>query len=175
MLSLIEAALDPGYPAEIALVLSNVENAAGLDKARAHGIDAIALPHKDYKSRRRFDERLHAALLSADIELICCAGFMRILSPHFVAKWPRKILNIHPSLLPKYKGLNTHERVLDSGDTIHGCTVHFVDEELDNGDTILQETIKVENDDSAESLASRLLPVENALYPRALRLVIETF
>jgi len=108
-----------------------------------------------------------------EVELICCAGFMRILSPWFVSQWPRRMLNIHPSLLPKYKGLNTHQRALDAGDTEAGCTVHWVTEELDGGDVVLQQAISIQPNDTAESLAERLLPIELSLYPKALKVVTQ--
>lgn len=174
MISLIEAATDPDYPAEISLVISNIADAAGLEKARTKGVSAMAIPHRDYSNRRSFEKALHKALSLANVEIICCAGFMRILSPWFVSRWAGRILNIHPSLLPKYKGLNTHQRALDAGDDLHGCTVHFVDEKLDSGDIILQDEISILTDDTAESLAARLLSRENTLYPKALRKIAET-
>ena len=128
MAALAEAAKSADYPAEIALVISNRPDAAGLELARDYGIEAISIDHKDYPSRESFEGDLHEALIDANIELICCAGFMRVLTPFFTRQWPDKILNIHPSLLPKYKGLNTHQRALDAGDKRHGCTVHFVNE-----------------------------------------------
>ena len=171
MIALAKAAQRKDYPAEIALVISNIPTAAGLEKADTLGIMALAIDHKAFASRRAFEKALHSVLTEAGIELICCAGFMRVLSPWFVKHWEGRILNIHPSLLPKYKGLNTHQRALDAGDHEHGCTVHYVEAELDNGPVILQESVPVQKDDTAETLAERLLPIENALYPRALAIV----
>lgn len=175
MVALAEAARADDYPAEIVLVISNRPKAAGLDKAREMGIDALAIDHKDYPSRESFESDLHEALNDADVQLVCCAGFMRVLTPFFTRLWPRRLLNIHPSLLPKYKGLHTHERALEAGDDIHGCTVHYVNEELDGGAIIQQAEINVFEDDTAETLAERLIPIEHDLYVRSLKRVCETF
>jgi len=174
MAALAKAAQAPDYPAEIALVISNRPNAAGLELARSFGIKAVAIDHKDYPSRESFEGDLHETLLDANIELICCAGFMRVLTPFFTRQWPNKILNIHPSLLPKYKGLHTHQRALDAGDEYHGCTVHYVNEELDGGAIIAQADITIKGDDTAESLAARLVPIEHQLYVDSLKIVIKT-
>ncbi|MEP6343086.1 MAG: phosphoribosylglycinamide formyltransferase [Maricaulaceae bacterium] len=174
MVALANAALDPDYPAEIAIVISNRPNAAGLDKAREMGIEAVALDHKDYQSRESFENDLHEALIDADIELVCCAGFMRVLTPFFTRLWPGRLMNIHPSLLPKYKGLHTHKRALDAGDKTHGCTVHYVNEELDGGAVIKQASIDIHDGDTAETLATRLIPIEHELYVKSLRHVCET-
>jgi len=131
MMSLVEASKQDNYPASIELVISNRPEAAGLSKASDANIPTQAINHKDYSSRRKFEAALHKALQSADIELVCCAGFMRVLTPWFVNKWRNKLLNIHPSLLPKYKGLNTHARAIEANDTHHGCSVHWVTSELD--------------------------------------------
>jgi len=169
MAALAEAAKAPDYPADIELVISNRPYAGGLDLARSFGIEAISIDHKDYPSRESFEGDLHEALIDANIDIICCAGFMRVLTPFFTRQWPRKILNIHPSLLPKYKGLNTHQRALDAGDVVHGCTVHYVNEELDGGAIIAQAEIEVETGDTADSLAKRLIPIEHALYVDSLK------
>ena len=171
MVALTEAAQAPDYPAEIALVISNIPKAAGLKKAEALGVTAMVIDHKRFPSRRKFEKALHAALQDAEIELICCAGFMRVLTPWFCSRWENRLLNIHPSLLPKYKGLNTHKRALEAGDTEHGCTVHYVTAELDGGNTILQHIIPIKPNDTAESLAERLLPCEQQLYPKALDII----
>ena len=168
MVSLANAAQDPNYPAEITLVISNRPHAAGLEKARALGIQSMAIDHKAFASRAAFEKALDAVLRQAGTELICCAGFMRVLSADFVAAWPEKILNIHPSLLPKYKGLNTHQRALDAADKHHGASVHYVTAELDGGTVIASTKLDILAHDTAESLASRLLPLELALYPKAL-------
>ena len=169
MLALAEAANDKDYPAKIVLVISNNPDAAGLDKAKALGIPTKIIDHKQYKGRKAFEQDLDAALKASDVELICCAGFMRIISPWLVSRWENRILNIHPSLLPKYKGLHTHQRALDAGDNKHGCTVHWVNDELDGGAVILQDQIDISPDDTASTLAERLIPVEHALYVEALK------
>lgn len=168
MMALVNAAAALDYPAEIALVISNRPKAAGLSRAQGAGIDTLAIDHKDYTKREDFEAALHAALSDHNIEFICCAGFMRVLSDWFVSRWAGRIINIHPSLLPKYKGLNTHARALEAGDTQHGCTVHWVSEELDGGSIIAQERISIDGSDTADDLAQRLLPLELVLYPRAL-------
>ena len=167
MVAIAKAAQDKDYPAQIALVISNRPEAAGLFKADAMGITAIAIDHKDYKTRAGFENELHAALLAHDIEFIVCAGFMRVLTAEFVSKWQGKIINIHPSLLPKYKGLNTYARAISAGDKSHGATVHWVSEGVDEGQIIEQITIDILPNDTAESLAQRLLPQEQRLYPKA--------
>ncbi len=171
MVSLVKASKGKNYPAQINLVISNNLDAAGLDKAKDLGIMALAIDHRDFKNRKQFEAALDAVLKEAKIELICCAGFMRVLTPWFVSRWEGRLLNIHPSLLPKYKGLNTHERALEAGDKEHGCTVHYVTAELDAGETILQSRMKVLPNDTPNSLAERLLPIEQATYPDALKLV----
>ena len=171
MVSLVKAARGKNYPAKINLVISNNPEAAGLDKALDLGVMAMAIGHKKFKTRKHFEIALDAVLKEAKIELICCAGFMRVLTPWFVSRWEGRLLNIHPSLLPKYKGLNTHQRALEAGDKEHGCTVHYVTAELDGGETILQQRIKISTFDTAESLAAKLLPYELTLYPKALKLV----
>ena len=175
MVSLVKASQQKNYPANISLVISNIPDAPGLEKARDLGIMAMTVSHKDFPNRKKFETALHAVLKQADTELICCAGFMRVLTPWFVKQWDRRILNIHPSLLPKYKGLNTHQRALDAGDKRHGCTVHYVTAELDGGETIMQHSIEVEANDTAVSLAARLLPYELSLYPKALAKVAAYF
>jgi len=168
MEALIKAAEDPNYPARISLVISNRLDAPGLERASKHGIKAICIDYKTFDTRKGFERAVHQALIYAQIELICCAGFMRILSPYLVTRWQNRMLNIHPSLLPKYKGLNTHERALAAGDKYHGCSVHWVSEELDGGEVIMQDKIRIQAGDDPDSLAARLLPLELALYPKAL-------
>jgi len=171
MVALTKAAQANDYPAEIALVISNVPTAAGLEKAEELGVIAMAIEHTQFASRRKFEQALDAVLKEADIELICCAGFMRVLTPWFVSRWENRLLNIHPSLLPKYKGLNTHQRAIEAGDKEHGCTVHYVTAELDGGATILQHLITIKADDTPDSLASHLLPFEQILYIKSLNKV----
>ncbi|MDB2437578.1 phosphoribosylglycinamide formyltransferase [Hellea sp.] len=171
MAALAQAAKSDSYPADIALVISNIPDALGLDKAKELGVPAKTIDHKQFSDRRAFETALDAALTESDIELVCCAGFMRILTPWFVNRWKNRLLNIHPSLLPKYKGLNTHQRAIDAGDKEHGCTVHYVTAELDGGATILQHALDIEGTDTADSLAQRLLPHEQDLYVEALKKV----
>ncbi len=171
MKALVEASRADDYPAEIVLVISNKPDAAGLEFARSRNITAVAIDAKAYQGRAAQENAIHQALVDHNIELICLAGFMRILTEDFVAKWPGKILNIHPSLLPKYPGLNTHQRALDAGDKKHGCTVHIVTGELDAGPIVAQAEVPVLPDDNAESLTARVLIEEHKLYPKALKMV----
>jgi len=168
MTALIEAAQAYDYPASIDLVISNRPDAGGIEIARGRNIDARIIDHTEYKTRRAFETELHKALVGNEIELVCCAGFMRVLTPWFVKQWAGRLINIHPSLLPKYKGLNTHKRVLEARDTEHGCTVHWVTADLDSGDMISQARIAVLKDDTEETLANRVLSQELILYPQAL-------
>ncbi len=174
MLALAKAAQSPDYPCQIVMVASNVPEAEGLQRAADLGIPVQALDHTPFEDREAFDQILHHKLQESGAELICCAGFMRILTPWFVDQWKNKIINIHPSLLPKYKGLNTHQRALDAGDRFHGCSVHFVTADLDSGDVILQKKIKVTPRDTAETLAQKVLKIEHPLYVEALRKVAES-
>ena len=174
MAALIEAAKDKNYPAEIALVVSNRPDAGGLATARAAGIATEVVEHAAFgKDRAGFERALQALLTSHRIELVCLAGFMRLLTPGFVGQWPERMLNIHPALLPAFKGLDTHKRALAAGATIHGATVHFVVAQLDSGPIVAQGAIAVRGDDSEAALASRVLAVEHRIYPLALKLVAE--
>jgi phosphoribosylglycinamide formyltransferase-1 len=168
MIALIEAAQAPDYPADIQLVISNRPEAAGLLKADALGVKAICVDHRDYKSRAEFEAELDAALRAHAIEFIACAGFMRILAEAFVKSWSGRLINIHPSLLPKYKGLHTHKRALEAGDAKHGCTVHWVNEGVDEGQIIAQAELDVFESDTPETLAARVQALEHQLYPAAL-------
>jgi len=169
--ALIEACRADGYPAEIALVVSNRPGARGLKLAEDAGIATATIDHKTYSSRESFEERLDAVLGEAKVEIICCAGFLRLLTDGFVERWRNRILNIHPSLLPAYRGLNTHERVLAEGGRITGCTVHFMRPEMDAGPIIAQAAVPVLGNDTADELAARVLKAEHIVYPLALRLV----
>ena len=169
--ALIEAARDPHYPADIALVLSNQPDAAGLNKAKAAGIAVAAVDHKIYAGREEFERAVHIILETYAIDLICLAGFMRLLTPWFINQWRGRLINIHPALLPSYRGLNTHERALTDGVKIHGCTVHFVVPEMDEGPIIAQAAITVLDTDTVETLGARVLSQEHRLYPMALNLV----
>jgi phosphoribosylglycinamide formyltransferase-1 len=171
MAALIEAARAPDYPAEVALVISNRPDAPGLERARAAGVETRAIDHKGFATREAFDAAVEAALLAAGVELVCHAGFMRIQSEGFAARWLGRQLNIHPSLLPAFKGLKPQQQALAAGVRIAGCTVHFVTPELDSGPIIAQAAVPVREGDTAESLAGRILTAEHRLYPLALRLV----
>lgn len=171
MVSLIEAARAPDYPAEIVLVLSNRPDAAGLDRARAAGIPARAIDHKAFPDRAGFDAALQAELEGAGIELIVLAGFMRILTDAFVEAWAGRMINIHPSLLPLFKGTHTHERALEAGVRLHGCTVHYVVPELDAGPIVAQAAVPVLPGDDADTLSARVIVQEHRLYPAALALI----
>ncbi|MCJ2029845.1 phosphoribosylglycinamide formyltransferase [Methylobacterium sp. J-043] len=171
MASLIEAARAPDYPAEIVLVLSNRPDAAGLDRAREAGIPARAIDHKAFPDRTSFDAALQAELDEAGIELIVLAGFMRILTDAFVEAWTGRMINIHPSLLPLFKGTHTHERALEAGVRLHGCTVHYVVPELDAGPIVAQAAVPVLPGDDADTLSARVIVQEHRLYPAALALI----
>ncbi|MCA0432620.1 MAG: phosphoribosylglycinamide formyltransferase [Proteobacteria bacterium] len=171
MQALVRAARAPDYPAEIVAVISNRPGAAGLAFARDNGIPAEAIDHKAYPDREAFEAALHQSLLRHRAELVACAGFMRILTPGFTRRWAGRMLNIHPSLLPAYKGLHTHEQALADKATRHGASVHFVSEELDGGQVIAQAAVPVMEGDTAETLAARVLNVEHPLYVKALELV----
>lgn len=168
MQALVAAASAPDYPAEITAVVANRPDAAGLEWAAAQGIATIALDHKAFADRAAFDAELHARLAAADIDLVALAGFMRILTPTFVARWQGRMINIHPSLLPLFPGLDTHARALEAGVKIAGCTVHFVTAEMDVGPIIAQAAVPVAAGDSPDSLAARVLAAEHKIYPQAL-------
>jgi len=174
MVALIEAAKANDYPAEIVLVISNVPDAAGLARAREAGIPTEVVDHKPFgKDRETFDGKIDAALQAHQIDIVCLAGFLRVLSPWFVARWNGRLINIHPSLLPAFKGLHTHERAIAAGAREHGATVHFVEPELDSGAIIEQQSVPILAGDTAESLAVRVLEVEHRIYPLALKRVAE--
>jgi phosphoribosylglycinamide formyltransferase 1 len=174
MTALIEAAKDPSYPAEIALVVSNNPRAAGLARAREAGIVTATVDHKPFGADRAgFERALQSVLDAHRIELVCLAGFMRLLTAAFVSAWTGRIINVHPALLPDFRGLDTHARVLAAGVKTHGATVHFVVPEMDAGPIIAQAAVPVLADDTPETLAARVLAVEHKIYPEALRAVAE--
>ena len=174
MVALIEAAKDQTYPAEIALVVSNEPAAEGLNRAAAEGIRTAVVDHRKFgKDREAFERALHGELQTHKIELVCLAGFMRLLTPWFVRQWDGRLLNIHPALLPAFKGLDTHTRAIAAGAKQHGATVHFVVPEMDSGPMVAQAAVPVHNGDTEVSLAARVLEVEHRIYPQALRLVAE--
>jgi phosphoribosylglycinamide formyltransferase-1 len=173
MVSLIEAAGSPDFPAEIALVLSNRPEAAGLERAKEAGIATCVIDHRAHPTREDFEQAMDAALASHDIAFICLAGFMRVLTDWFVERWAGRMINIHPSLLPLFRGTHTHRRALEEGVLVHGCTVHFVVPELDAGPIVAQAVVPVVPGDTEESLAARVIVQEHRLYPRALRTICD--
>ena len=172
MEALLKAALDPAWPCEPVLVLSNRPDAGGLDKARSFGVPTAAIDHKIYgKDRGAFEQAVDAELRTAGVELVALAGFMRVLTPWFVNRWAGRLINIHPSLLPLYPGVDTHQRCLDAGDNVHGCTVHQVTAGVDEGPVIGSAEVDVMAGDTPETLAARVLKAEHLLYPRCLAAV----
>lgn len=171
MMSLVEAARQPDFPAEVVAVISNRPAAPGLAWASGQRIPTTAIDHKTFSRREDFEAQLHGALTDAGVDLVCCAGFMRLMTAGFVRQWQGRMLNIHPSLLPAFKGLNAHEQALAAGVKIAGCTVHFVEPEMDSGPIIAQAAVPVADDDTPDTLAARILSAEHKLYPHALRLI----
>lgn len=172
--ALMDAASHPDYPAEIALVISNRADAYGLTRAKHAGVPAVVIPHKDYATREAFDRAMHAALTEAKIEIVCLAGFMRLLSPWFVQQWQGRMLNIHPSLLPEFKGAHAVRDALNAGAKVTGCTVHLVTEELDSGPILLQAEVMIGEGESEESLKQRIHAEEHRIYPIALKYFCES-
>ena len=162
----LQALIDAKLSGEIVGVLSNKADAYALTRAQQANIQTAVISHKDFPTRSEFDAQMHEQLLAWKVDVVILAGFMRILTPEFVAKWEGKMLNIHPSLLPAYKGVNTHQRVLNTGDTLHGCTVHFVTAELDAGQAIAQSALHVTHKDTAATLAERVHHLEHFIYPQ---------
>jgi phosphoribosylglycinamide formyltransferase 1 len=174
MVALIEAAQAQDYPAEIVLVVSNTPNASGLERARRAGIETVVIDHRSFGTEREaFERALDAELRAHRIDLVCLAGFLRLLTPWFVKQWSGRLLNIHPALLPLFKGLHTHRRAIEAGVERHGATVHFVVPEMDSGPIIAQDSVQVRAGDTEDTLAARVLEVEHRIYPQALRLVAE--
>jgi phosphoribosylglycinamide formyltransferase 1 len=172
MEALLKAAQDPACPFEPVLVLSNKPDAAGLEKARSFGVATKAVDHKPFgKDREAFERLIDAELKAANVQLVALAGFMRVLTSWFVSEWTGRLINIHPSLLPKYPGVDTHRRCLDAGDVVHGCTVHQVTTGVDEGPVIGSAEIDVRPGDTEDTLAARLLKAEHILYPRCLAAV----
>ena len=171
--ALLDACAAPDFPAQIVLVLSNVPDAYGLERARQRDVPTAVIRHRDYPTRETFDAALDAKLREAGAEFVCLAGFMRLLGSDFVRAWEGRIVNIHPSLLPSFKGLHVHEQAIAAGVRVSGCTVHYVIAELDSGPPIVQEAVPVMHGDTAQTLAARVLEAEHRIYPEALRLVAE--
>ncbi|MCX7325197.1 MAG: phosphoribosylglycinamide formyltransferase [Hyphomicrobiales bacterium] len=173
--ALLQAAATPGYPADIRLVVSNRPDAGGLAKARSRGVEAVVVDHRPFGANREaFEAALQDVLAARGIGFIALAGFMRILTPGFVSLWRGRMINIHPSLLPRFKGLDTHARALAAGDAEHGCTVHWVTPELDDGEIIAQARVPVLQDDDAHRLAARVLAEEHKLYRTALAAAVRS-
>ena len=170
---LVKACAKKSFPAEVVLVLSNRPKAGGLKFAKSKGICTSVIDHTAFEDRDSFEHALHEALKQADVSLICLAGFMRVLNAGFVNQWRARILNIHPSLLPSFKGLHTHQRVLEAGVRFTGCTVHFVRPEMDSGPIISQAVVPIEARDTPETIAAKVLKLEHRIYPEAVRLVAE--
>ena len=174
MVSLVEAARAEGFPAEIALVLSNVPGAGGLDRARAFGIATATVDHRAFnKDREAFERAMDEVLRVNQIDLVVLAGFMRIMTPWFVRRWEGRLINIHPSLLPAFPGLHTHRQALAAGVRVHGCTVHFVTPQLDHGPIIIQAAVPVLPGDDEDKLAARVLAEEHRIYPQAVRWFVD--
>lgn len=172
--ALIDACADEDYPAEIVLVISNVPGAAGLARAEAAGIPTVVADHRAFDDREAFENVLGEALSAASVELVCLAGFMRLLTEGFVNHWRDRLINIHPSLLPAFRGIHIHERVIEYGTRFSGCTVHFVRPAMDDGPIIIQAVVPVFQDDSPDLLAARVLAQEHRAYPLAVRLIAES-
>jgi phosphoribosylglycinamide formyltransferase-1 len=171
--ALIDACADPAFPAEIVLVLSNKADAYGLERARQAGIPAAVVSHRDYADKPGFEAAMDDALNAAGVELVCLAGFMRLLTSGFVDRWHNRLINIHPSLLPSFKGLDTHARAIEAGVRFTGCTVHYVRPAMDEGPIILQAVVPILEGDDDHALADRVLIAEHRCYPAALKLIAE--
>ncbi|MEX0299537.1 MAG: phosphoribosylglycinamide formyltransferase [Kordiimonas sp.] len=171
--ALIDACADKDYPAEISVVISNRPLAKGLERAKEAGITAIAIDHKEFEDRAPFEDAIHECLKEHRVQLVCLAGFMRILNPEFVNRWKDRMVNIHPSLLPSYKGLHTHARAIEDGVRFGGCTIHYVRPEMDNGPIIMQTAIPIATDETEDSLAAKTLTYEHKMYPAAVRMIAE--
>lgn len=171
--ALLHATINPAFPAEFTGVISNRADAKGLATAEEHGVLGRVIPHQDYDSRENHDAAVDKALRDFDAEIVCLAGYMRLLTADFVRRWQGRMINIHPSLLPSFKGLHTHARALETGIRVHGCTVHFVTPDMDEGPIIIQAAVPVLADDTEEELSERVLKAEHLIYPRALAMVAD--
>lgn len=173
MQAILQASKDPAYPAEVALVISNVADAPALSIAEEMGIKVLAIPHRDFPDRESFDQRITDEIVAAGCDLVVLAGFMRLLSAGFCEFWRDKLINIHPSLLPAFKGLDVHARMIEAGVRFGGCTVHFVRPEMDTGPIIVQAAVPIHPGDSADDLAARILEEEHQAYPLAVKWIAE--
>ena len=170
--SIVNACKKQEFPAEIKVVFSNNKNAPGLSFAKENDLEAITLDYNNFKNTEEYEEKIIGVLKPYDLELICLAGYMKILSKKLIDHYPNKIINIHPSLLPKYKGLNTHQRVLENNETKTGCSVHYVNQEMDGGEVILQKEVNISAEDTESSIARRVLKEEHLIYPEAIKLLL---
>ena len=171
MQAIVNACKNPDFPAEVVLVLSNKSDALGLEFAQKEGIKTAIINHKDFSSRQDFDQKISEIIEKSQANIICLAGFMRLLSPWFVKKWENKIINIHPSLLPDFKGADAVGDAIKAKAKISGCSVHFVNEKMDEGEIILQEKVEISPNDTKETLAAKILIQEHKLYPKALEIL----
>lgn len=171
--ALIDACIQSDYPAQISVVISNRPNAKGLERAAKAGIDAVCIDHTSYDDRASFEDAIHDCLKGHEVELVCLAGFMRILNAKFVNRWKDRMINVHPSLLPSYKGLHTHARAIEDGARFGGCTIHFVRPEMDDGPIIMQAAVPISEIETEDSLAAKILHYEHKMYPAAVRLIAE--
>ncbi len=171
--SIIDACAAPDFPAEIEIVISNRPDAFGIERAKNAGLKTAILDHKNFATREAFEDALQDILTAQPIDLVCLAGFMRVLTSTFVNKWTGRMINIHPSLLPKFKGLHTHERAIEAGENESGCTLHYVTPDMDDGPIILQRKVSIAKDETPDSLAAKILREEHIAYPDAIRAVIK--
>ncbi|MFN3232662.1 MAG: phosphoribosylglycinamide formyltransferase [Alphaproteobacteria bacterium] len=171
MQALLKACADPDFPADVVEVISNRPDAAGIAIAETFNVPTLVIDHTHFGTREEFEDALHDALVGSGAELLCLAGFMRLLGADFIGRWRDKIINVHPSLLPAYRGLHTHERALEDGVRFTGCTIHFVRPEMDNGPIIFQACVPVLPDDTEQALEARVLEWEHKLYPLVVRLL----
>ena len=170
--SIINVSKDLNFPGKISVVFSDNSEAKGMELASENNIDTISLDINDFKNKNDFDEEILRLIKPYNLKLVCLAGYMKILTKRFIDKFPGRIINIHPSLLPKYKGLNTHRRAIENMETVAGCTVHYVNENLDDGEIILQKEVRIDNDDTEHTLSDKVLEEEHLIYPEAIKLVL---
>tara|TARA_B100001175_G_C19256670_1_gene517382 strand:+ start:11 stop:583 length:573 start_codon:yes stop_codon:yes gene_type:complete len=171
--SIINVSKDLHFPGKVSVIFSDNPDAKGMELAYENNIDSISLDIKNFKDKNDFEEEILKLIKPYNLELVCLAGYMKILSKKFIDKFPGKIINIHPSLLPKYKGLNTHLRAIENNETVSGCTVHYVNENLDDGEIVLQKEVRIDNDDTEYTLADKVLKEEHLIYPEAIKLVLK--
>ena len=169
--SLIDACASDDFPAEIKLVICNIPGVYGIERAEKAGIPVAVIPHKEFPSRETFEQAMLDEIAKYPVDLVCQAGFMRIVTPTFIEPWRGRLINIHPSLLPKFKGLHTHERAIEAGETEAGCTIHYVNEGVDEGEIILQKSVPILPGDTPDALAARVLEKEHIAYPEAVQIL----